>query len=110
MKKLYYKLVRDKIPKIIRAKGVECKCTTCGEDFLENLDRKLQEEVTEYLQNPCVEELADIAEVLSAILVERGISVEELKQVRQKKFDERGGFSKKVFLISTDDGNSEGCS
>ena len=108
MKKYFYKLVRDKIPEIIESKGGSCVYDTLNErDFIDDLDSKLQEEVSEYLKDPCVEELADIAEVLLAILDVRGISLGQLEEVRKKKLADRGGFTKRILLISTDDGKRE---
>ena len=43
-------------------------------------------------------ELADILEVLQAICIARGYTLEELETVRAKKSKERGGFEKKIFL------------
>jgi len=38
-------------------------------------------------------------EVLYAVAVARGHSLEELEQVRAEKKDKRGGFAEKIFLI-----------
>lgn len=42
--------------------------------------------------------MADVLEVLYAIAVARGYSVEELEQVRATKADKRGGFTERIFL------------
>jgi predicted house-cleaning noncanonical NTP pyrophosphatase (MazG superfamily) len=64
----YNKLVRDKIPDIITARG-EKAITHIAEDkaFEEALTAKLQEEVAEFLEKPSVEEAADVLEVIQAI-------------------------------------------
>ena len=67
--KVYNKLVRDKIPEIIEASGKTCTCETLRDgQYIEFLNQKLLEEVNEYLESGLVEELADIGEVMHAIL------------------------------------------
>ena len=88
------KLVRDKIPQIIIADGrTPIVRTLSDEEYLSELDRKLNEEVAEYQ----AEEIADVLEVLLAICEARGHSVDELIEVRDKKREKRGGFRDKVY-------------
>ena len=63
-------------------------------------EQKLFEEMLEYHQDKSVEELADIVEVIYAIVKSRGLSVEEFEKIRRSKADERGGFDKKILLKS----------
>ncbi len=101
--KVMNKLVRDKIPEIIEADGRTCKTHILSdEEYLSALEEKLNEEVAEYQKDKNLEEMADVLEVLQAICIARGYSLEELEALRKKKADERGGFSKKIFLESTD--------
>ena len=60
--------------------------------------RETLEEVREYLESGTIEELADINEVMRAILVSKNISPEDLENVRLNKLESRGGFSKRIFL------------
>ena len=93
------KLVRDNIPDIIRADGKTPVTRILNrEEYLNELDRKLQEEVAEYQADKNLEEMAGVLEVLQAICVARGYSLDELETMRAKKADERGGFKDKVFL------------
>ena len=69
------------------------------EEYLTGLETKLKEEVSEYLESRELEELADIMEVVCALSVANGHSIEELQSAYRKKHDERGGFSKRIFLI-----------
>ena len=100
--KIYKKLVRDKIPSIIAARGDSAIIRTLSpEEFTVCLSAKLYEEVQEFLSDNSIEELADIYEVFLAILEEdKRISFELLEQVRRKKLLERGNFSQKVYLDS----------
>ena len=47
-----------------------------------------------------MEELADILEVVFALADSMGCSYEELMKIRQHKYDARGGFRDRVFLVS----------
>ena len=63
--KIYNKLVRDKIPEIINSdNGVAITRTLHDVEYLNELNKKLQEEVKEYLEADNIEELADIVEVI----------------------------------------------
>ena len=96
---VYNKLVRDKIPVIIENSGKKAITTVLNqEEYLTELDRKLNEECAEYQQDKSIEELADMLEVIYAIAVARGYSVEELEQVRREKAEKRGGFNDRIFL------------
>ena len=52
----------------------------------------------EYFKEPCLEELADLMEVIRAVAVARGYTVEELEKVRLEKCKKRGGFEKRIYL------------
>ena len=96
----YNKLVRDKIPDIIqKADKTPITDIICTEDVLSALDRKLQEEVREYLESGSIEEMADVLEVLHGIAFHKGISWEEVESVRARKREERGGFEKGIRLL-----------
>ena len=97
--KAYHKLVRDRIPEIIASDGKTCLCETLSdEDYLHLLDAKLTVELSEYQESHSLEELADLLEVLRAVVKARGWTWEELERVRQDKATKRGGFEKKILL------------
>lgn len=97
--KTYDKLVRDRIPEIIESDGKTCFTETLsGVQYLEMLDAKLTEELSEYQESKSLEELADLLEVLRVVVRARGWTWEELEQVRQEKAAKRGGFEKKILL------------
>jgi len=93
------KLVRDKIPQIIEQAGKSCIYETLPDNqYFQMLNKKLLEEVTEYLESGTVEELADIGEVLYAILVFKNVSMEEYQKIRLDKRNARGGFTERILL------------
>lgn len=99
----YNKLVRDKIPEIIERSNRNCEMIILDEEqYRLELQKKLNEEVQEYLAEKNIQELADILEVVFALAEIHGSSEEELSKVRNEKKEERGGFSDRIFLISTE--------
>ena len=104
MSRKYNKLVRDKIPGIIhdQGKGV-CFRTLSDAEFLEYLEKKLDEEVAEFHKDKSLEELADIVEVLYALAKAHGHTVFDLRRMRRKKLNEKGGFAKRICLIAVKD-------
>ena len=101
---IHNKLVRDKIPEIIEKTGKVCHIhTLTSDEYLAELDRKLNEECAEYQADKSLEELADMQEVMYAIAEARGYSVEELEKVRAEKAEKRGAFIEKIYLESVDD-------
>ena len=102
--KIYNKLVRDKIPDIIAASGKKADTRVLSDaEYLQALDNKLQEEVKEYVDSGDLSEIADIVEVLDAIRAARGYTDVDFARVKKDKADERGGFSKRIFLMSVSD-------
>lgn len=98
------KLVRDKIPEIIKNDGKTPIIEILSdEDYLKELDKKLNEEVAEYQADKSIEEMVDVLEVLFAICEARGHSVEELMQVREAKCDKRGGFRDKIYWVGIEE-------
>ncbi|WP_238916822.1 nucleoside triphosphate pyrophosphohydrolase [Clostridium sp. YIM B02555] len=97
--KTYNKLVRDKIPEIIKADGRECDTAiVTGDEKYKLLEAKLQEEVNEFLEDKNLEELADVMEVLFGLADSLGYSEGDLLKARDKKKEERGGFKEGIVL------------
>lgn len=96
----YNKLVRDRIPEIIRV--IRAKTCTVellsDEDYLRMVDAKLDEELAEYHKDQNIEELAVLLEVIYAATTARGYSIEQLETVRAEKAAKRGAFDKKILL------------
>jgi predicted house-cleaning noncanonical NTP pyrophosphatase (MazG superfamily) len=100
--KRYNKLVRDRIPEIIQAQGgLPVTRMLDDQEYLHELVKKLDEEVTEFKTDLSLEELADVQEVVLA-LADKVASRQELEEVRMRKAEERGTFKDKTYLERTD--------
>jgi len=99
----YRKLVRDKIPDIIEAKGLTPKTRKLrAAEYKKELLKKLSEEVAEVRaaknKKALIEELADVQEVLTAIYEAHQIACGDVTTTARKKRKERGAFKDKIFL------------
>lgn len=93
----YRKLVRDKIPAILDAKGVPYERTEArADEFKTELIRKLLEEAQEFAETPSLEELADVAEVFETLRTLPEYA--EVEAERLRKREERGGFNGRIIL------------
>ena len=93
----YNKLVRDKIPELLDSKGISYeKRIATPEEYRVELIKKLQEEISEFIETPNSEELADIIEVVEAL--KKLPEFSNTEEVRKKKLAERGGFEEKIIL------------
>ncbi len=116
MKKVYNKLVRDKMIDIykhdvankISASGYVVKYLS-REETLEKLKDKLLEEAQEVFdaygasdKTQLKEELADVIEVIDAILYHNELSLPEILAIRDAKKEKKGGFENGLFLESID--------
>ncbi|MDR9756292.1 MAG: nucleoside triphosphate pyrophosphohydrolase [Thermoanaerobacterales bacterium] len=104
MKKIYNKLVRDRIPEIIECSGKKAAIRAAGEaEYKQLLRQKLLEEVNEYMENGSSEELADILEVITALAGTHSLSFADLVKMAEEKRKERGGFEERIVLISVEE-------
>ncbi|SCY17144.1 nucleoside triphosphate pyrophosphohydrolase [Alkaliphilus peptidifermentans] len=96
---IYNKLIRDRIPEIIEKSGKKFTIEKLNdEEYLKCLNLKLQEELNEYLEDNSVDELADLVEVIHAILKHKNVSYSDFEKIRLDKKGKRGGFEEKLFL------------
>lgn len=103
---VFKKLVRDKIPSSIAAKGeLVTQITIKGEELVEALKAKLIEEALEVVDAKStietIEELADVLEVLHALAHHLKISMKQIEDVRKTKRQDRGGFDDGKVLVKT---------
>lgn len=97
--RVYNKLVRDRIPEMIAASGRQCAERVLDDDaYIASLNQKLGEELQEYLATQGVEELADLVEVVCAIVEFKGLTWEQFERIRLGKREDRGGFSQRLYL------------
>jgi predicted house-cleaning noncanonical NTP pyrophosphatase (MazG superfamily) len=100
----YLKLIRDKVPEIIKKTGKICHTIKLSDKgFKDALIEKLKEEVKEFEKEKNIEKLADIIEVIYSITDSFDFDSKEVYNVREQKRLKNGGFKNKVFLISVDD-------
>lgn len=98
--KNYNKLVRDKIPEIIKNAGKQATFKKAiGDELLKSLNSKLDEELLEYKESGDIEELADLVEVVYGILNYKGVPIEEFEKIRIDKNNKRGSFDEGLILV-----------
>lgn len=109
------KLVRDKIPDIIKADGREASIRKVeGQEYVDMLCAKLDEEGIElkealqgFMDDPdrlkdLQGEISDVLEVVAAIVEVAGINTDELFELADAKREDRGAF-KEGFVLKMDD-------
>ncbi len=104
-KREFGKLVRDGIPDVIMRKGEAVTYGRVPPTFRRSLlVAKAFEELWELFEargNAQVEELADLYEVLSALLADAGLTWEEVALQAATKRADRGGFERGIVLLGT---------
>jgi predicted house-cleaning noncanonical NTP pyrophosphatase (MazG superfamily) len=101
------KLVRDRIPEIIKSEGHHPVTRVLDDaSYQVALLAKLLEEAQEANDAAAAadlpNELADVLEVLRALAATAGMSWTELLSFAAEKRSRRGGFEKRIFLESVD--------
>ncbi|MCS3922942.1 putative house-cleaning noncanonical NTP pyrophosphatase (MazG superfamily) [Methanococcus voltae PS] len=105
MKIQHHKLVRDNIVDIIEKDGKKASFHIASdEEYKIKLYVKLNEEIAEFKDNPCEEELADILEVIYSISKINNFDLEAVEKIRKSKLLKNGGFKKKIILENVDVG------
>ncbi|MGB3403426.1 MAG: nucleoside triphosphate pyrophosphohydrolase [Microcoleaceae cyanobacterium] len=103
MRQEYNKLVRDQIPDLIAASGSQYDTVQLSEaEYQQALRDKLIEEATEAataLPEQLTSELADLLDVIDALIESAGISQESILLERDQKRATKGGFTQKIKLL-----------
>lgn len=100
----YNKLIRDNNVKLMEDKGCKVSYEILDDErYGEELDKKLKEEVIEFLESYNIEEMADIMEVIYAIMDYRGITMDDVEKIRIEKRERKGAFKKRIFLKTVDE-------
>ena len=102
MERIYNKLVRDNIPKIIEEKNETPIIRILNDaEYKEALEKKLYEEYKEVLEaneSDRVEELADMLEVIKSLASLENKSLDDVIVLMNSKSEKRGSFKEKIFL------------
>lgn len=103
----YSKLIRDKIPEIIRKDGWIPKMRILNKkEYLKELKKKILEEARELVKaknkKEIINEIVDIQELIDIIISELGLTKSQIKKQQKIKNKKRGGFKKRLFLIKTE--------
>jgi phosphoribosyl-ATP pyrophosphohydrolase len=106
----YHKLVRDKIPSIIRDNDHQPTVSSLsGQDLTQAANQKLLEEAYELFTEAqtgnkasVLNESADVLEVVLTILKQLGYSFDDLVSEMKRRREYRGGFEQGFFLESVD--------
>ncbi|MBQ2729460.1 MAG: nucleoside triphosphate pyrophosphohydrolase [Clostridia bacterium] len=107
MKRIYNKLVRDKIPEIIEAKGEKAVTIILNDqEYWDSLLEKAKEELNEVKTADTLDEtkkeLADLLEVIRAMSEYNGFPFLEIIEEADKKAAQRGRFENKIYLIAVE--------
>lgn len=93
------KLVRDRIIEIIEEKGGKATWHLASDEEYElKLKEKLIEETKEFAKDGVIEEMADIFEVITALLAMNDWKIEDVVAIQKEKHAKRGGFEKRIIL------------
>ncbi len=102
MERIYNKLVRDNIPKIIEEKNETPIIRILNDaEYKEALEKKLYEEYKEVLEaneSDRVEELADMLEVIKSLASLENKSLDDVIALMNTKSEKRGSFKERIFL------------
>lgn len=107
-RKTYNKLIRDKIPEIIKKNGAIPKISELNdEQFKTALREKLVEEAKELAEvktkEEILNELSDVMQLIESIAINNNFSISDIEKQKEKKKRERGAFEKKLFLEYVDE-------
>ncbi|NBO24368.1 MAG: phosphoribosyl-ATP pyrophosphohydrolase [Chlamydiae bacterium] len=96
------KLIRDKLPQIMRASGIQVFERAMEKDeYLKRLKDKLLEEAKEVIasgsEKEMREELADLLEVMLSLAKAYGMEFADIQQTAGQKRADKGGFDNRIY-------------
>lgn len=102
MEQIYNKLVRDRIPEIIKNNGEEPIIEILNDkEYKNELEKKLYEEYLEVIESSGesrLEELADMISVIASLAKLEKKDLSDIINISTKKDEKRGSFDKKIYL------------
>lgn len=97
----FEELVREKIPDILVDNGFDPNTRVLSEhEYLEELKKKILEELLAYLDDGYIENLIEVYDLLEEIFEVNGINYDELQEFRYNYYIEKGSYKKRVYLIN----------
>lgn len=104
MKHEYNKLVRDKIPQIIKDSGRSCEYKILSDDEVKDaLKDKLIEKAQIFAKRPSEDEISDLYEVITAIIEKFDFEPMHIDYLKMQNNENKGTYSGNTFLISVED-------
>ena len=106
-RRIYDKLVRDRIPEIIHRSGSTCGTETFEDDdafrraLLDNLVEEPREAATASDEG-LPAELADLQEVIDTLVESSGLSHAAVRALQDQRRADRGGFANRLRLLWTE--------
>ena len=98
------KLVRDRIPEIIIEDGrTPIYHIANKEEYKRELFKKVIEELNEFRENPCLEEAADLVEVMYTLFEAHSFELMDIVEWGMRKNNHVGTFARGVILERVDD-------
>jgi len=99
------KLIRDQLPQMMRASGIQVfEAVMEKDEYVKRLKDKLLEEAKEVIASASAEEvreeLADVWEVMSALVKIYAMEWTDIQQAAELKRSKKGGFDGRVYVDS----------
>jgi predicted house-cleaning noncanonical NTP pyrophosphatase (MazG superfamily) len=98
-------LIRDSIPEIVRQKGIEpsTRMAENDQEYLGFILKKVVEEAQELSEakadSNIIEEIADVYEIIDALIELKQFSKSDVTKVQSEKREKRGAFNKRLIML-----------
>ena len=93
------KLVRDRIPELIRESGKDLRGHVADStEFNSLIIEKMKEELAEFEESPCLDEAADIYEVFLTMLENWRLKLPDVESTAKIKREISGSFARGIVL------------
>ena len=94
------KLIRDKVPLIMEQANIKHEARHADNDEYKTLlKEKILEETDEFMEEPSVEEAADIYEVFLCLIKNWGFDIRDVVEQADRKRETHGSFSERIILL-----------
>ena len=95
------KLIRDKVPLIMEQANVKHEARHADNDEYKTfLKAKILEETDEFLEDPSLEEAADIYEVCLCLIKNWGFDIRDVIKHADRKRETHGSFHERIILLN----------